>query len=78
MTQENYPSSVLLSIDYITEDDLLHIPDLLAEESKTPFMKTFLTNEPTSLTITHKYKPTTLLNSRSEKKKSIILSGQLF
>ena len=72
MTQDDYSLSnldSLLSKDQITEDDLLHLPELLLEESKNSLSKTPLIQQSANLPITPADKPTIALNDRPKKRK---------
>ena len=81
MSQEDYPFSdldFLLSKDNITEDDLLQLPEVPFEESKTPSNHTSITHELESLFLSPTDKPTIALNTRPRKRKSTTPSRQLF
>ena len=82
MTQEDSPLSdleSLLSIDNITENHLLQLPELLPEEPKNSHSyPPAPTHEPEALTITPTDKPTIALNDGTRKRKPTIPSRQLF
>ena len=81
MNQEIYPLSdldSLLSKDNITEDDLLHFPEIFPEEPKTPSNQTSITHELENLSITPTDKPTIALNDRPSKRKPTAPSREIF
>ena len=81
MTQDEYPLSdleTLLLKDNITEDDILHLPELIPEEQRNSPNETLLTHEFENLSITPTDKPTTTLHDRARKQKPTLPSSQLF
>ena len=81
MTQKDYPLfdlETLLLKDNITEEDILQISELFPEEQRNSPNETPLTHEFENLSITPTDKPTTPLNDRPRKRKTSILSRQLF
>ena len=81
MSQGDYPFSnldFLLSKDNITEDDLLQLPEVPLEETKTPSNHTSITHELESLSLTPTDKPTIALNITPRKRKSTTHPRQPF
>ena len=81
MTQEIYSLSnlnSLLSKDDITEDDLLHLPELLLEESKNSPNETPLIHESENLSINPTDKPRVTLKDRAKKRTPTVPSRQFF
>ena len=72
MSQEDYPFSdldFLRSKDNMTEDDLLQLPEVPLEETKTPSNYTSITHELENLSLTLTDKPTIALNILTQETK---------